>query len=63
MVLAQGPPGAPPLTSAPERPPGPATSKGRIATRTREIHGHRLKQVDLVVEGFQLLGGRLALAA
>jgi len=32
--------------------------EGRIATRTREIDGHRVKQVDLVVEGFQLLGRR-----
>ena len=36
--------------------------EGRIATRMREIDGHRVKQVDLVVEGFQLLGRRLALA-
>ena len=36
--------------------------EGRIATRTREIDGHRVKQVDLVVESFQLLGRRLALA-
>jgi len=36
--------------------------EGRIATRTREIDGHRVKQVDLVVESFQLLGRRLAVA-
>jgi len=36
--------------------------EGRIATRTREIDGHRVKQVDLVVESFQLLGRRLAMA-
>jgi single-strand DNA-binding protein len=36
--------------------------EGRIATRTREIDGHRVKQVDLVVETFQLLGRRLAVA-
>jgi hypothetical protein len=33
------------------------------ATRTRDIDGRRAKQVDLVVESFQLLGRRLALAA
>jgi single-strand DNA-binding protein len=37
--------------------------EGRIATRTREIDGHRVKQVDLVVERFQLLGRRLAVAS
>jgi len=36
--------------------------EGRIATRMREIDGHRVKQVDLVVEGFQLLGRRLVAA-
>lgn len=37
--------------------------EGRIATRTREIDGHRVKQVDLVVESFQVLGRRLAVAS
>ena len=32
--------------------------EGRIATRTREIEGQRVKQVDLVVESFQVLGRR-----
>jgi len=36
--------------------------EGRITTRTREIDGHRVKQVALVVESFQLLGRRLAVA-
>jgi single-strand DNA-binding protein len=36
--------------------------EGQIATRTREIDGHRVKQADLVVESFQLLGRRPALA-
>ena len=30
--------------------------EGRIATRTREIESRRIRQVDLVVESFQLLG-------
>jgi single-strand DNA-binding protein len=30
--------------------------EGRIATRMREIEDRRIKQVDLVVENFQLLG-------
>jgi single-strand DNA-binding protein len=33
--------------------------EGRIATRTREVEGHRIRQVDLVVESFQLLGRRI----
>ncbi len=33
--------------------------EGRIATRTREVEGHRIRQVDLVVESFQLLGRRV----
>jgi len=33
--------------------------EGRIATRTREVEGHRIRQVDLVVESFQLLGLRI----
>lgn len=36
--------------------------EGRITSRMREIEGHRIKQVDLVVESFQLLGRRLAVA-
>jgi single-strand DNA-binding protein len=31
-------------------------AEGRISTRVREIEGRRVKQVDLVVETFQLLG-------
>ena len=30
--------------------------EGRIASRVREVEGHRIKQLDLVVESFQLLG-------
>ncbi|PZR81534.1 MAG: hypothetical protein DLM65_05670 [Candidatus Aeolococcus gillhamiae] len=30
--------------------------EGRITSRIRDVEGHRIKQVDLVVEGFQLLG-------
>ncbi|WP_337311217.1 single-stranded DNA-binding protein [Candidatus Aeolococcus gillhamiae] len=30
--------------------------EGRITSRLREVEGHRIKQVDLVVEEFQLLG-------
>ncbi len=30
--------------------------EGRISSRTREVEGHRIKQVDLMVENFQLLG-------
>ena len=29
---------------------------GRLGSRVREVEGHRIKQVDLVVESFQLLG-------
>lgn len=31
--------------------------EGRIGSRMREVEGHRIKQLDLVVESFQLLGG------
>jgi single-stranded DNA-binding protein len=34
--------------------------EGRIGSRVREVEGHRIKQVDLVVENFQLLGRPLA---
>ena len=30
--------------------------EGRITSRVREVEGHRIKQLDLVVESFQLLG-------
>jgi len=30
--------------------------EGRITSRIRDVEGHRIKQVDLVVENFQLLG-------
>ena len=30
--------------------------EGRIGSRTREIEGRRLRQIDLIVESFQLLG-------
>ena len=30
--------------------------EGRISSRAREVEGHRIKQVQLVVENFQLLG-------
>jgi single-strand DNA-binding protein len=30
--------------------------EGRLTPRVREVEGHRIKQVDLVVETFQLLG-------
>ena len=30
--------------------------EGRITSRVREVEGHRIKQVDLVVGSFQLLG-------
>jgi single-strand DNA-binding protein len=30
--------------------------EGRITSRIRDVEGHRIKQVDLVVESFQLLG-------
>ena len=30
--------------------------EGRIGTRTREVEGRRIRQVDLIVENFQLLG-------
>lgn len=30
--------------------------EGRIGSRTREIEGRRLRQIDLIVENFQLLG-------
>jgi single-strand DNA-binding protein len=30
--------------------------EGRITSRVRDVEGHRIKQVDLVVESFQLLG-------
>jgi single-stranded DNA-binding protein len=30
--------------------------EGRLGSRVREVEGHRIKQVDLVVENFQLLG-------
>jgi single-strand DNA-binding protein len=30
--------------------------EGRVSSRPREIEGHRIRQVDLVVENFQLLG-------
>jgi len=30
--------------------------EGRISSRPREVEGHRIKQVQLVVESFQLLG-------
>jgi single-stranded DNA-binding protein len=33
--------------------------EGRIGARTREIEGHRIRQIDLVVESFQLLGRRV----
>jgi single-strand DNA-binding protein len=36
--------------------------EGRITSRVREVEGHRIRQVDLVVESFQLLGRRLAAA-
>jgi len=29
---------------------------GRMTSRVREVEGHRIKLVDLVVESFQLLG-------
>ena len=35
--------------------------EGRIGTRTREVEGRRIRQVDLIVENFQLLG-RIAAA-
>ena len=34
--------------------------EGRLGSRVREVEGHRIKQVDLVVENFQLLGRPLA---
>ena len=30
--------------------------EGRISSRVREVEGHRIKQIDLVVDSFQLLG-------
>ena len=33
---------------------------GRIGSRTREVEGHRIRQADLVVESFQLLGRAVA---
>jgi single-strand DNA-binding protein len=30
--------------------------EGRISSRPRDVEGHRIKQVQLVVENFQLLG-------
>ena len=30
--------------------------RGRIGSRTREVEGRRLRQIDLIVENFQLLG-------
>jgi single-strand DNA-binding protein len=33
---------------------------GRIGVRVREVEGHRIKQLDLVVESFQLLGGAVS---
>jgi single-stranded DNA-binding protein len=30
--------------------------EGRITSRVHDVEGHRIKQVDLVVENFQLLG-------
>ena len=36
--------------------------EGRISWRVRELEGHRVREVDLVVEAFQLLG-RLAAAS
>ena len=30
--------------------------EGRISSRPREVEGHRIKEVQLVVENFQLLG-------
>jgi single-strand DNA-binding protein len=30
--------------------------EGRITSRIRDVEGHRVKQLDLVVESFQLLG-------
>jgi single-strand DNA-binding protein len=36
---------------------------GRLGSRVREVEGHRIKQVDLVVENFQLLGRPLTASA
>ena len=30
--------------------------EGRLSSRVREVEGHRIKQIDLVVESFQLIG-------
>jgi single-strand DNA-binding protein len=34
--------------------------EGRVTSRLREVEGHRISQVDLVVESFQLLGRPVA---
>jgi hypothetical protein len=37
-------------------------ARGPDRSRTRKLEGRRVKQVDLVVESFQLLGRRLTVA-
>jgi single-strand DNA-binding protein len=34
--------------------------EGRLGSRVREVEGHRIRQVDLVVDSFQLLGRAVA---